>query len=197
MLTDFEGEGIMANASLVKVRDFANEIMQQIIVDEKVYKLATEYIKDSPTTDIAAQKLIKDCSDRNVFLAIIEQAASIGKIPDLISANVGFYGLLSGQLYMVCAVATIAGYDIKSNPVQTRCMECIAINSVARVCRLALNIPEEILVNRLGIPKAKKVIDSVLELGIDWSVIKLVGRRSYSYFVKDRDKEKCQPLVIG
>ena len=76
-------------------------------------------------------------------------------------------------------------------------MECIAINSVARVCRLALNIPEEILVNRLGIPKAKKVIDSVLELGIDWSVIKLVGRRSYSYFVKDRDKEKCQPLVIG
>ena len=173
----------MAKTVNLPVKRLATEMFDNVIDDKKIESLTKEYLSNHSDVSKAAKAFIKDYSTQTSCLALIEQVTSFTNIPELTGAALGFAGLVYCQLYIVCGVASIAGKDIHSNEVRTKCIECITANAIARALRVVASNVVPVLLEKVKIKGADKIVDAVLELLLDYGALKMVSNGAYRTFI--------------
>ena len=125
-------------------------------VSPPVEKMADDYLKKNDDYSTAIKAMIKNQVIKCTTSGLITGFGGFITLPVTVPANVG--SVLYIQMRMIACTAYLAGFDIKSDQVQTLVYACLAGVAVNQVIKKAgINFGEKVAVNLI-----KKIPGSVL-----------------------------------
>lgn len=179
-------------------------------ISPSVDKFAENYLEKNQTAEAAAQSMIKYQIAKCTTSGFITGLGGLITLPVAVPANLS--SVLYVQLRMIACIAYMAGYDVKSDQVQTLVYACLAGISVGEVLKqVGVKVGEKIAVGavkkipgavlakinqRVGfrlltkfgskgvinIGKSVPVIGGVITGGMDLVETKFIADRAYKMF---------------
>ncbi len=188
-------------------------------ISPSVDKFAENYLEKNQTAEAAAQSMIKYQIAKCTTSGFITGLGGLITLPVAVPANLS--SVLYVQLRMIACIAYMAGYDVKSDQVQTLVYACLAGISVGEVLKqvgvkvAVKKIPGAVLAKinqRVGfrlltkfgskgvinIGKSVPVIGGVITGGMDLVETKFIADRAYKMFFEgiSVDDVSCENTVI-
>ena len=182
-------------------------------VSPPVEKLAEDYLNKYQDPCEAAQKMISNQIVKCTTSGFITGFGGLITLPIAVPANVS--SVLYVQMCMIACTAYLAGYDLKSDQVQTlvyACLAGVAVNGVLKKAgiqfgqKIAMNlikkIPGEVLtkINQkvgfrfltkfgekglVNLGKMVPGVGAVISGGLDFAETKIIAERSYRWFFEN------------
>ena len=182
-------------------------------VSPPVEKLAEDYLNKYQDPCEAAQKMISNQIVKCTTSGFITGFGGLITLPIAVPANVS--SVLYVQMRMIACTAYLAGYDLKSDQVQTlvyACLAGVAVNGVLKKAgiqfgqKIAMNlikkIPGEVLtkINQkvgfrfltkfgekglVNLGKMVPGVGAVISGGLDFAETKIIAERSYRWFFEN------------
>lgn len=182
-------------------------------VSPPVEKLAEDYLNKYQDSCEAAQKMISNQIVKCTTSGFITGFGGLITLPIAVPANVS--SVLYVQMRMIACTAYLAGYDLKSDQVQTlvyACLAGVAVNGVLKKAgiqfgqKIAMNlikkIPGEVLtkINQkvgfrfltkfgekglVNLGKMVPGVGAVISGGLDFAETKIIAERSYRWFFEN------------
>lgn len=181
-------------------------------VSSPIEKMAEDYLEKAPDLETAVKKMIDMQVVKCTTSGFLTGLGGIATLPVAIPANLS--SVLYVQLRMIACAATMAGYDTRSDQVQTLVYACLAGVSMNEFIKQAgikvgeklaagmiKKIPGEVLVKinqKVGFRlltkfgekgivnfgKVVPVVGGVINGGLDLAETKVIGTAAYNLFVK-------------
>lgn len=182
-------------------------------ISPSVEEFAEDYLKKEPNKEKAAKAMLKNQIIKCTTSGFITGFGGIITLPVTVPANVG--SVLYVQMRMIACAAYMAGYDLRSDQVQTFVYACLAGVSVNKVLKqtgikvgekLAVKsiekIPGKVLtkINQkvgfrfitkfgqkgiINLGKVVPVVGSVISGGVDYTETKVIADRAYKMFFEN------------
>lgn len=182
-------------------------------VSPPVEKLAEDYLNKYQEPSEAARKMISNQIVKCTTSGFITGFGGLITLPIAVPANVS--SVLYVQMRMIACTAYLAGYDLKSDQVQTlvyACLAGVAVNGVLKKAgiqfgqKIAMNlikkIPGEVLtkINQkvgfrfltkfgekglVNLGKMVPGVGAVISGGLDFAETKIIAERSYRWFFEN------------
>lgn len=182
-------------------------------VSPPVEKLAEDYLNKYQEPTEAARKMISNQIVKCTTSGFITGFGGLITLPIAVPANVS--SVLYVQMRMIACTAYLAGYDLKSDQVQTlvyACLAGVAVNGVLKKAgiqfgqKIAMNlikkIPGEVLtkINQkvgfrfltkfgekglVNLGKMVPGVGAVISGGLDFAETKIIAERSYRWFFEN------------
>ena len=182
-------------------------------VSPPVEKLAEDYLNKYQDPSEAARKMISNQIIKCTTSGFITGFGGLITLPIAVPANVS--SVLYVQMRMIACTAYLAGYDLKSDQVQTlvyACLAGVAVNGVLKKAgiqfgqKIAMNlikkIPGEVLtkINQkvgfrfltkfgekglINLGKMVPGVGAVISGGLDFAETKIIAERSYRWFFEN------------
>ena len=182
-------------------------------VSPKVEDFADDYLKKSKSKEEAVKKLINNQVTKCATSGFITGFGGIITLPISIPANIS--SVLYVQMRMIAGIAYLAGYDLKSDQVQTLVYACLAgvsVNQIikkvgvevgTKVARKTIDkIPGKVMtaINKkigyrfitkagekgtVNLTKVVPVVGAVIGGGLDFLETKTIANRAYKWFFED------------
>ena len=179
-------------------------------VSPPVEKLAEDYLNKYQDPSEAARKMISNQIIKCTTSGFITGFGGLITLPIAVPANVS--SVLYVQMRMIACTAYLAGYDLKSDQVQTlvyACLAGVAVNGVLKKAgiqfgqKIAMNlikkIPGEVLtkINQkvgfrfltkfgekglINLGKMVPGVGAVISGGLDFAETKIIAERAYRWF---------------
>lgn len=210
-----EEKKIISQEDIFKVLDgvYTNVLKGIGNVSPKVEDFAEDYLKKSKTKEEAVKKMINNQITKCATSGFITGFGGLITLPISIPANIS--SVLYVQMRMIAGIAYLAGYDLKSDQVQTLVYACLAgvsVNQVIKKVGVEVGtkvatktidkIPGKVLTainKKIGyrfITKAGKtstvsltkfvpVVGAVVGGGLDFVETKVIANRAYKWFWED------------
>lgn len=193
-------------------------------VSPSIEKFAEDYLAKSDNNEDAARKMLKNQIAKCTTSGFITGFGGVITLPVSIPANVG--SVLYVQMRMIACTAYLAGYDVKSDQVQTLVYACLAGVSVSSILKqtgikignkVAMNLVKKIpgatltkinqkvgfrLVTKFGskglinIGKMVPVVGAVVGGGFDLVETKIIAERAYKWFFDGEFEEETKEEVV-
>lgn len=181
-------------------------------VSKPIAVLAKEYLDRYGKKEVAAKKMIENQVAKCATSGFITGFGGLISLPIALPANIT--SVLYVQMRMIACTAYIAGFDLKSDTVQTFVYACLAGISVEEIIKGAAikigekfavaaikKIPGEVLIKinqKVGfrlltkfgeqgivnIGKMVPVVGAVIGGGIDFAETSIIGSRAYKLFIE-------------
>lgn len=206
---------IISQEDLFKVLDgiYTNVLKGVGSVSPKVEEFADDYLKKSKSKEEAVKKMINNQVVKCTTSGFLTGFGGLITLPISIPANIS--SVLYVQMRMIAGVAYLAGYDLKSDQVQTlvyACLAGISVNQVIKKVGVKVGekvaektiekIPGKVLVainKKIGyrfitkagktstvtLTKAVPVVGAFVGGGLDFLETKAIGNRAYKWFFED------------
>lgn len=182
-------------------------------VSPPVEKLAEDYLNKYQDPSEAARKMISNQIIKCTTSGFITGFGGLITLPIAVPANVS--SVLYVQMRMIACTAYLAGYDLKSDQVQTlvyACLAGVAVNGVLKKAgiqfgqKIAMNlikkIPGEVLtkINQkvgfrfltkfgekglINLGKMVPGVGAVISGGLDFAETKIIAERAYRWFFEN------------
>ena len=182
-------------------------------VSPPIDKFAEDYLSKNPQPYIAAEKMINNQVLKCATSGFISGFGGILTLPVSIPANVGT--VLYVQMRMIACCAYMAGFDLKSDQVQTFVYACLAGVSVNEIIKkTAVKFGEKVTVKTIekipgkvltkinqavgfrfltkfgekgliNMGKAVPVVGATICGGLDLSETRIIGNRAYKVFIEN------------
>lgn len=182
-------------------------------VSPPVEKLAEDYLNKYQDPSEAARKMISNQIIKCTTSGFITGFGGMITLPIAVPANVS--SVLYVQMRMIACTAYLAGYDLKSDQVQTlvyACLAGVAVNGVLKKAgiqfgqKIAMNlikkIPGEVLtkINQkvgfrfltkfgekglINLGKMVPGVGAVISGGLDFAETKIIAERAYRWFFEN------------
>ena len=182
-------------------------------VSPPVEKLAEDYLNKYQDPSEAARKMISNQIIKCTTSGFITGFSGLITLPIAVPANVS--SVLYVQMRMIACTAYLAGYDLKSDQVQTlvyACLAGVAVNGVLKKAgiqfgqKIAMNlikkIPGEVLtkINQkvgfrfltkfgekglINLGKMVPGVGAVISGGLDFAETKIIAERAYRWFFEN------------
>lgn len=182
-------------------------------VSPPVEKLAEDYLNKYQEPSEAARKMISNQIIKCTTSGFITGFGGLITLPIAVPANVS--SVLYVQMRMIACTAYLAGYDLKSDQVQTlvyACLAGVAVNGVLKKAgiqfgqKIAMNlikkIPGEVLtkINQkvgfrfltkfgekglINLGKMVPGVGAVISGGLDFAETKIIAERAYRWFFEN------------
>lgn len=186
-------------------------------VSPPIEQFAEDYLMKSATVEEAAKKMFNNQIAKCTTSGFITGFGGIVTLPVAIPANVG--SVIYVQTRMISCAAYMAGYDVKSDQVQTLVYACLAGVSVANIVKqtgikvgtkVTTNLIKKIpgttltkinqkvgfkLVTKFGskgvvnMGKLVPVVGAVIGGGFDLVETKIIAKRAYKWFIEGNFEE--------
>ena len=187
-------------------------------VSPPVEKLAEDYLNKYQDPSEAARKMISNQIIKCTTSGFITGFGGLITLPIAVPANVS--SVLYVQMRMIACTAYLAGYDLKSDQVQTlvyACLAGVAVNGVLKKAgiqfgqKIAMNlikkIPGEVLtkINQkvgfrfltkfgekglINLGKMVPGVGAVISGGLDFAETKIMADRPYRWFFEKDSREE-------
>lgn len=210
-----EKKKIISQEDVFKVLDgvYSNVIKGLGTVSPKVEDFANEYLDKYKTREVAVKKLINNQVTKCATSGFVTGFGGFITLPITIPANIS--SVLYVQMRMIAGIAHLAGYDLKSDQVQTLVYACLAgvsVNQVikkvgievsTKVATKTINkIPGKVMtaINKrvgyrfitkagtkgtINLTKVVPVVGAVVGGGLDLVETKVIANRAYKWFFED------------
>lgn len=182
-------------------------------VSPPIEEFAEDYLKKEPDKEKAVQAMLKNQIMKCTTSGFITGFGGLITLPVTIPANVG--SVLYVQMRMIACTAYLAGYDLKSDQVQTfvyACLAGVSVNEVIKQAGVKLGvklatksiekIPRKVLtkINQkigfrfitkfgetgiINLGKLVPGVGAVINGGLDYTETKTIADRAYKMFFKD------------
>lgn len=182
------------------------------LVSPPINKFAEDYLKRDPQPYIAAKKMIDNQVLKCATSGFLTGFGGVLTLPVSIPANVG--SVLYVQMRMIACCAYMAGYDLRSDQVQTfvyACLAGVSINEILKKTatkfgeKLTIStikkIPGQVLksINKavgfrfitkfgetgvVNLGKAVPVVGAAVCGGLDYTETRIIGNRAYRVFIE-------------
>jgi hypothetical protein len=215
---------LITQEDLMKILDgiYSNVLNGLGTVSPPVEEFSKDYLSKNKKPEEAAQKMIKTQITKCTTSGFITGFGGVITLPITIPANLS--SVLYVQMRMIASTAYMAGYDIKSDEVQTFIYACLAGVSVGEIVKqtgikagikistgLIKKIPGTVLtkINKavgtrfitkfgskgvINIGKMVPVVGAVIGGGIDFFETKTIGNRAYDWFFNGDFEEKTPEI---
>lgn len=206
---------IISQEDIIKVLDriYLNVLKGIGSVSPKVEDFAEDYLKKAKTKEDAVKKMINNQVAKCTTSGFLTGLGGLITLPIAIPTNIS--SVLYVQMRMIAGIAYIAGFDLKSDQVQTLVYACLAGVSVNQVIKkigvevgtkvantTIKKIPGKVInsINKkIGyrfLTKAGKtgtvnltngvpVVGAFIGGGLDFYETKAIGNRAYKWFLEN------------
>ncbi|WP_370828832.1 EcsC family protein [Fournierella massiliensis] len=182
-------------------------------ISPSVEELAEDYLNRYPSASEAARKMMSNQIVKCTTSGVITGFGGVLTLPIAVPANVS--SVLYVQMRMIACTAYLAGYDLKSDQVQTlvyACLAGVAVNGVLKKAgiqfgqKIAMNlikkIPGEVLtkINQkvgfrfltkfgekglINLGKMVPGVGAAISGGLDFAETKIIAERAYRWFFEN------------
>ncbi|MCR5819531.1 MAG: EcsC family protein [Bacteroidaceae bacterium] len=134
--------------------------VQGIKVLDSAYDLAKDYINDSKTLEANVTSLINWQCGKSAISGFV---TNLGGLPAMaVGLPANLTSVLYIQLRMVAAIALMAGFNPKSDQVQTLAYACLTGSSIGNIIKNAgIKIGEKVAVNYIKKSLTREVINKI------------------------------------
>lgn len=210
-----EEKKTISQEDIIKVLDgvYSNVLKGIGSVSPKVEDFAEDYLKKAKTKEDAVKKMINNQVAKCTTSGFLTGLGGVITLPIAIPANIS--SVLYVQMRMIAGIAYIAGFDLKSDQVQTLVYACLAGVSVNQVIKKigvevgtkAANaaikkIPGKVInsINKkigyrfltkagktgtVNLTKGVPVVGAFIGGGLDFYETKVIGNRAYKWFLEN------------
>lgn len=211
-VSNFDSNELIKQEDIVKLLDalYENVLNGLGKNSPSVEEFSEDYLKKEKTPSIAAKKMINNQILKCTTSGFISGFGGLITLPITIPANVS--SVLYVQMRMIASCAYMAGYDLKSDQVQTFVYACLAGVSVSEVVKkTGINIGMKMAAGAIkkipgkaltkinqkvgfrfvtkfgtkGVVNLGKIVPgvgAVIGGSLDYSETKIIGDRAYKWF---------------
>lgn len=210
-----EEKKIISQKDIFKVLDgvYTNVLNGVGNVSPKVEVFAEDYLKKSKSKEEAVKKMINNQVAKCATSGFITGFGGLITLPISIPANIS--SVLYVQMRMIAGIAYLAGYDLKSDQVQTLVYACLAgvsVNQIVKKVGIEVStkvatktiekIPGKVMtaINKkigyrfitkagktstVSLTKVVPVVGAFVGSGLDFFETKVIANRAYKWFFED------------
>lgn len=215
---------VISQEDIIKILDgvYDNVLNGLGMASPSVEDFAKEYLEKASSTNVAAKNMIKNQILKCTTSGFITGFGGLITLPIAIPANIG--SVLYVQMRMIACTAYLAGYDLKSDYVQTLVYACLAGVSVNEIFKQAgvkvgvkmargaiTKIPGKTLtkINQkvgfrfitkfgekgvINLGKLLPGVGAVISGGMDYTETRIIGKRAYKWFFRGDFEEETIKL---
>lgn len=209
-----KAKGLISQEDIMKVLDTCYDKALNGIpkVSPSIEEFADDYLCREPSTKAAAKAMLKNQVTKCTVSGFITGFGGAITLPVSVPANLG--SVFYVQMRMIACTAYMAGYDLKSDQVQTLIYACLAGVSVSEIMKktgvrigekVAIKAIEKIpgkvcikinqkvgfrLVSKFGekgiinLWKLVPGVGAVVNGGFDYAETKVIAKRAYKFFIE-------------
>ena len=150
-------------------------------VSESVDEIVNDYMSKHKTTQEAAKHLIRYQIAKCGTSGFITGLGGFATLPVAIPANLG--SVLYVQLRMIAAIASMGGYDIRSDQVQTMAYACLTSSAMTNVLKgTGIKVGEKIAVS--SIKKIPRAVLTKINQKVGFRLVTKFGEKGIVNLVK-------------
>lgn len=194
-------------------------------ISPKVEEFAEDYLKKAKSKEDAAKNMINNQVAKCTTSGFLTGFGGLITLPITVPANIS--SVLYVQMRMIAGIAYMAGYDLKSDQVQTLVYACLAgvsVNQIVKKVSIEVGtkvanktiekIPGKVMtaINKkigyrfitkagktgtVNLTKAVPVVGAVIGGGLDFFETKIIGNRAYKWFFEEDFSVEEQEVENG
>lgn len=177
---------------------------------DSAYELANEYLGQNGTLGNQVDSLIRWQVAKSAASGFVTGLGGIVTMPISIPANIA--SVMYVQIRMICAIAHMGGYDIKSDKVKTFIYLCMVGNGAKELIKnVGVKISEKVLIRMVNsmtnkvsanlaakigeksassVTKAVPVIGGIVGGSLDAVSTKVIGKVAKNIFIDEQEKTR-------